>query len=557
MLPLLWLSLACVIQTVAGLWPMPGNLAMGSTALRLSPSFSIAVNVKNPPSDLMDAVSRTTSALFNDKLQRLVVGRGVNDTARIQAAKVLSQLKLSIVGSRAVQSISAEATAPFETRSESYSLTVPADGSAASITAASTLGLLRGLTTFGQLWYQLGTTTYSVQAPVTIKNDAPAYPYRGFMLDTARNFFTVDDIKRTLDAMSMVKLNSFHWHSTDTQSWPLEVDAFPELSAKGAYSTDQSFSKANIQDIISYAGARGIDVVLEIDTPGHTGSISFSHPELVACSVASPWANFASEPPSGQLRMTSPQAMQFAASIFSSVSSVFPSKYISTGGDEINTACYMSDNQTQADLKASGQTLEQALNTFTQATHGALKKAGKTPIVWEEMILDHQVDLSNDTIAMVWISSQNVASVVQKGFRVIHTASDFLYLDCGAGEWIGADIDNSWCDPFKTWQKIYSFDPLANLTSSQQKLILGGETLLWTEQSDSSNLDPIAWPRTAAAAEVFWTGPTLPGGTPASGREALPRLHDIRYRMVQRGIKAIALQPQWCALRPGLCNIDS
>jgi len=173
------------------------------------------------------------------------------------------------------------------------------------------------------------------------------------------------------------------------------------------------------------------------------------------------------------------------------------------------------------------------------------------------MVLDHQVDLANDTIAMVWISSDNVASVVQKGFRVIHAASDFLYLDCGGGEWIGADIANSWCDPFKTWQQIYSFNPLESLTPSQVPLIMGGETLLWTEQSDPSNLDPITWPRAAAAAEVFWTGATLPDGTPRSGREALSRLHDVRFRMVQRGVKAIALQPQWCALRPGLCDIDS
>ena len=122
--------------------------------------------------------------------------------------------------------------------------------------------------------------------------------------------------------------------------------------------------------------------------------------------------------------------------------------------------------------------------------------------------------------------------------------------------------------------QIYSFDPLANLTGEQTKLILGGEltfpciqsvttqmisgeTLLWTEQSDPSNLDSIAWPRAAASAEVFWTGPTLPDGTQRSGSEALSRLHDIRYRFVQRGVRAIPLQPLWCALRPGLCDLNA
>ncbi|KAF8479979.1 N-acetylhexosaminidase [Gautieria morchelliformis] len=509
-------------QLVVGLWPIPTNLNAGTTALRLSPSFSIDVKIPNAPADLSDAVTRTNTLLRQDKLQRLVVGRGVNDTQRIQAAKMLTTMSISI-------SISSEAILDLTERSEGYTLTVPSDGSTAELTAESTLGLFRGLTTFSQLWYQLQNTTYTVQTPVKI------YAYRGFMLDTARNF----ELYSTYGRPSI----------TDTQSWPLQVAAVPELSAAGAYSSESVYSQTDVKDIISYAGA-------EIDTPGHTGSIAFSHPELVACSQASPWSIFANEPPSGQLRLTSNKSISLATSIFRSVSSDFPSKYLSTGGDELNTACYSQDNETQAELKASGQTLEQALNTFTQAIHSTLKAAGKTPVVWEEMVLDHNVTLSNDTIAMVWISSQNVASVVQKGFHVVHAASDFLYLDCGAGEWIGDDIANSWCDPFKTWQKIYSFDPLANLTSHQAKFILGGETLLWTEQSDPSNLDSIVWPRAAASAEVFWTGPTLPDGTVRNGSEALSRLHDLRYRFIERGVRAIPLQPLWCALRPGLCDLN-
>jgi hexosaminidase len=106
------------------------------------------------------------------------------------------------------------------------------------------------------------------------------------------------------------------------------------------------------------------------------------------------------EPPAGQLRFADPKAIQLASSIFSSVATAFPSKYLSTGGDELNIPCYMTDNATVAQLHATGQTLEQALNTFTQATHGAVHKAGKSPIIWEEMVLVHNVTLANDTIAM-------------------------------------------------------------------------------------------------------------------------------------------------------------
>lgn len=106
------------------------------------------------------------------------------------------------------------------------------------------------------------------------------------------------------------------------------------------------------------------------------------------------------EPPAGQLRLASPSGINLATSIFGSVASVFPSKYMSTGGDEVNLNCYNDDASTQAELKSSNQTLDEALNTFVQATHDTLKKAGKTPLVKEEMVLDYNLTLSNDTIAM-------------------------------------------------------------------------------------------------------------------------------------------------------------
>jgi len=142
--------------------------------------------------------------------------------------------------------------------------------------------------------------------------------------------------------------------------------------------------------------------------------------------------------------------------------------------------------------------------------------------------------------------------LAQKGFKFIHAASDYFYLDCGGGGWVGDNIlGNSWCDPFKTWQKSYSFNPTANLTAEQSKLVLGGQHLLWTEQSGPSNLDNVVWPRAASSAELFWSGP---GGDVS---KALPRLHDVSFRFVQRGVKAIPLQPLWCALRPGLCDLNA
>lgn len=244
--------------------------------------------------------------------------------------------------------------------------------------------------------------------------------------------------------------------------------------------------------------------------------------------------------------------MDFTTRLIEAASGMFKSRLFSTGGDEVNARCYLDDPETQQALQRSGRTLEQALDVFTQSTHGVLRNAGKTPVVWEEMVLSHNVTLSSDTVIMVWISSQNVKAVVEKGFRVVHAASDYFYLDCGGGGWVGNfSAGNSWCDPFKTWQHAYTFNPTANLTSEESQLILGGQHLLWTEQASPANLDPMVWPRAASSAEVFWTGAGLDVGA------ALPRLHDVAYRFIQRGVRAIALQPQWCALRPGACDLTA
>ncbi|KAJ7162970.1 beta-hexosaminidase [Mycena filopes] len=546
------LLLAALTPQARALWPIPATLKTGTDFVVLSPTFTINVNVPNPPQDLLNAVAETKGYLGTDKLQRLVPGRGSSDADAVKAAPVLPSLTLTLQNTQPVLPISAEAIKDVANRSEGYTLSIPSDGKPAVLSANSTLGLFRGLTTFIQFWYDFDDVTYTNVGPVSIVKDVPAYPYRGFMLDTSRNLqvllFPVADIKRTLDAMSWVKINMFHWHITDSQSWSLVLPEFPELAQKGAYSASEVYSPADVQDVVSHAAAG----------PGHTAIIAESHPEHIACSQASPWTDFANEPPAGQLRLATPATVNFTANLFTAAARVMPSKYFSTGGDELNTECYAKDAQTQADLKKAGKTVEQALNSFTQATHGALAKLGKTPVVWEEMVLDHTVTLSNETVVMVWISSANAAAVAAKNFRFVHAPSDYFYLDCGAGEWIGKDpTGNSWCDPFKTWQKSYTFNPLANISAAQAHLVLGGQQLLWTEQSDAQNLDSIAWPRAAVSAEIFWTGAKLPSGKPLDGTEALPRLHELRYRMVNRGVRAIALQPQWCALRPGACNLDS
>ncbi|EIW81469.1 glycoside hydrolase family 20 protein [Coniophora puteana RWD-64-598 SS2] len=544
-------------NSALALWPIPRNMTSGSTALKLDHGFNIEVDVQQAPSDLHDAVQQAQKYLENDKLGRLVVGRGSNDSTAISGAKSVKKLKLSLEDGASVKSITDESRAKFEDRIEGYKLSIPADGSDATLVANSTLGLYRGLTTFGQIWYTYGQDTYTLEAPFDIE-DSPAYPYRGLGLDTARNYFPVENILRTIDAMSWVKINTFHWHITDSQSWPLELSDYPELAQKGAYTSSQVYSEKDVQDVIAYAGARGIDVMLEIDTPGHTSVIGNAYPDYVACQNEAPWATYANEPPAGQLRFPLEEVQNFTAGLLSSIAKQVPGNYFSTGGDELNEKCYTDDPVTSQYLNSTGTTLNDALDQFTKVTHAPLVAMGKTPVVWEEMVLNYNLtSLSNDTIVMTWISSADAAAVADKGFRIVQAPSDYFYLDCGGGGWVGDNPKgNSWCDPFKTWQYAYTYDPLANLTATQAALVLGGEQILWTEQSGPENLEPVVWPRAASSAEVFWSA-AQPSGQPLNATEALPRLHDVRYRMVQRGLNAINLQPQWCALRPHECDLYS
>jgi hexosaminidase len=155
-------------------WPLPRQFRNGSSPLLLSPAFTICVDISGCPDDLWDAVARTEYHLQNDKLERLVVGRGAADAHIIKGAKTLSSLSLSLTHDSLSKPVAEEAVLPIESRDETYTLIVPSDGSDAVLMANSTLGLYRGLTTFAQLWYYHSDTVYTLEAPIEVV-DSPTY----------------------------------------------------------------------------------------------------------------------------------------------------------------------------------------------------------------------------------------------------------------------------------------------------------------------------------------------------------------------------------------------
>lgn len=343
--------------------PLPHSYVTGDTTLCLSPTFSISfaddLPVDRLPQDLLSAVERTEAAVRGTKHTYLSVEHGAEHFANGKVCGgYIDNLVLHLdpdFSTQDIPSIFSESARPAEERLplEGYHLTVPTN-EPARLGSVSPLGLSRGLTTFQQLFYTTTTSLnhrdasrtevaegiiYAPFGPYEI-SDRPAFPWRAVLLDTSRHYFSVPTILKQLDTMSLVKLNVFHWHITDSNSWPLLLDSHPEL-AVAAYSPAEVYTEEDIKHIIRYAGERGIDVVIEIDTPGHTATIAESHPDYVACFEAD-WQANAHQPPAGQLRFANETVVEFTQGLFESLAGVVESRYVGTGGDELNENCMVS-----------------------------------------------------------------------------------------------------------------------------------------------------------------------------------------------------------------------
>lgn len=442
---------------------------------------------------------------------------------------------------------------------ESYTLQIRENGSVI-LNAKSEIGALRGLTTFVQLFYkhsQVDTGTYTPLAPIDIE-DFPAFEHRGLNLDISRNYISPDDVIRTLDAMSLQKLNRLHLHASDAQSWPLEIPSLPSLAAKGAYRPDLAWTPTDLLRVQEFGRSRGIQVYLEIDLPGHTASIALADPSLITAYNEQPsWQNYSAEPPSGQLRLASPSVPTFLRTLLSNLlprTAPF-SPLFHTGGDEVNLAVYTLDPGINS---SAPSTLRPLLQSFIDTTHALVRAHNRTPVVWEEILLDLNITLGPDVIVQTWLSPASLAATVARGHRAIFGDYQHWYLDCGFGQWLDPVSNASvlqppyldYCSPYKNWRYIYSYDPLANLTLEDRHLVLGGEVHLWGELTDGVNLDGKLWPRAAAAAEVMWAG-----GGRVVDESATRRLAEMRERLVGRGVGAEMVQMTWCLQNEGDCRL--
>ncbi|KAL5218719.1 hypothetical protein ABZP36_019403 [Zizania latifolia] len=473
---------------------------------------------------------------------------------------------------------------------ESYTLSVLLDSGSADVSAATPWGAIRGLETFSQLAWAGGGAASGGQpiVPSGIEiSDRPRFTHRGILLDTARNYYPVRDILHTLRAMAFNKLNVFHWHITDAQSFPIVLPTVPNLANSGSYSPAMRYTENDVRRIIRFAATFGIRVIPEIDMPGHAGSWAGAYPEIVTCANKF-WASkakpaLASEPGTGQLNPLNPKTYRVAHDVLRDLVALFPDPYLHGGADEVNTACWEDDPVVRHFLDEGG-THDSLLELFVNATRPFLvQELNRTVIYWEDILLGPKVAIGSavlpkeTTVLQTWNNgSDNTKRVVAAGYRAIVSSASYYYLDCGHGGWVGNDsrydkqekeqegtplfndpggTGGSWCAPFKTWQRVYDYDILHGLTDDEAQLVLGGEVALWSEQSDETVLDGRLWPRAAAAAETLWSGNKGSSGKKRYAN-AMERLSNWRHRMVERGIRAEPIQPLWCPLHPGMCNLS-
>jgi len=401
--------------------------------------------------------------------------------------------------------------------------------------------------------------------------DAPAFPWRGVLIDESRHFLGKQTVKRVLDQMARHKLNVLHWHLTDDQGWRLDVPGFPELvrrsatrKASPAVGTPRQwingetvcvldgvpygpyfYAEADVREIVAYAAARHVTVMPEIEVPGHVYTALCAYPEFACVPLAeerrSPRCHWGIE--KDVLCVGNPEAIRFYEKIFDYVCSVFPSKVVHIGGDECPRVRWKACPKCQRFMREHGLADEDGLQAWvTRHFAEYLARKGRRILGWEECLSSGSAP--QGAMGMCWrMRAKGGAGtrylkpdeLVRRGHDVVMTPTAFCYHDYGQGlmddpfEYIGGCV---------TLEKAYSFDPLANIPAEGRAHVLGGQSNCWGEYIwNWIDLEWKMWPRAAALAEVLWTNPQ-----PRDFADFSRRMKTHRKRLVAQGVHCAPLK---------------
>ena len=402
---------------------------------------------------------------------------------------------------------------------EEYHLSVSRD--AVQIVAGGYGGAFYAMQTLFQL---LPSEVYTKQMrlPAVVKGcdvkDKPKFAYRGFMLDVARTFMTKENVLRYIDYIAYHKINKLHWHLTDGQGWRIEIKSHPRLARVGGFRGGDSpinaalgkwnekyggyYTQEEIREVVAYAKVRNIEIIPEIDLPGHSTALARIYPEVLCKN-----ADGTPRKSGAVVCATKESNYILLEEILSEVCALFPSKHFHIGGDEVNMSQWKSCPDCSAWLKKSGYTDGYKLeDMFIGRIQAILAKYGKTPSVWNEAAFGG--GLSKEAWVHGWKSPEICKQVMAKGYSTIFMPQQFFYFDMRQSKHENGAI---WGGCFDV-RKVYSFDfAKEGFTPEEVAQVKGFEAAAWSEvflsQGGDKSIDFIEYqtfPRLCALAELGW-----------------------------------------------------
>jgi hexosaminidase len=350
--------------------------------------------------------------------------------------------------------------------------------------------------------------------------DMPRFFWRGLMIDTARRFVPKAELMKFIDAMALHKMNTLQLHLTDDQGWRIEIKKYPKLTAVGGTRKETRvghesksklfdgtpvsgfYTQGDIRELVTYAKARFVNIIPEIELPGHVQAAIASYPELGvttdATEVSTHWGVHT------RLLNPSEATIQFFQDVLTEVIALFPSRYIHVGGDEVVKDEWKASPAVQSQMKSLSLKDEGELqNYFIRRMNEFLTQRGRRLVGWDEIL---QGGPSPGAVIMSWHGSEAGAAAAKSNHDVVMTPTAFTYFDYYQSQ---NPTEPLAIGGFLPLDKVYSFEPVpTGLSADEAKHILGAQGQLWTEYiSNASHLEYMAFPRVAALAEVDWSQP--------------------------------------------------
>lgn len=490
------LSSAVMAQTDYRIIPLPQSIEMQKgNDFVLNDGAILAYDIMNP--------RLATNATLLKGMLHDIAGIDLVDAAnKVEAKRAAIMLRLGLKDA---------------TNAEAYRIMVGKKG--ITIEAKTEEGIFRGIETLVKS-IGVGDGSKSIAMPLATIQDEPRFEYRGSHLDCSRHFFSVDVIKRYLDVLALHGVNQFHWHITDDQGWRFEVKSMPELARKGCirkqtvvghntvvwdeqeYGRDMYYTQEQCREIVKYAADRYINVIPEIDLPGHMIAALHVYPHL-GCTGGpyDVWGLWGVA--DDVLCAGNPETMTFLKTVLGEVCEVFPSKYIHIGGDESPRVRWQHCPKCQAKKQELGLKRDSELQTYiNKELEKFLAERGRDLIGWDETL---EGGLSPNAIVMSWRGYQGGIQAAKQHHRVIMTPTDNCYIDY-------YQLKNTHAQPlaiggYLPVSKVYSMEPVPDaLTEEEAKYILGPQCNLWTEYvTCPQHVFYMLLPRLDALSEVQWT----------------------------------------------------